>query len=565
MSSHLNTNKTMQSLHLTRHHALALAAVIAVSAQAQTVPPGAGDTLRDLRRTTPVAPREATAALQVPADADTGADPQQRFHVSAVRIEGNQLIATAQLQPLVDGLAGKDASLGELRAAARAITELYRANGFVVARAFVPAQRLDDGVVKVTVLEGSLHSSTVQNQSRVRQQTLDAIVAAQALDGKVIRNAPTDRTLLLLADLPGVGAVNGLLKPGEAVGTSDLMIPVQTGKDREGDVSADNYGNRYTGTYRLNGHVDLLSPLARGDRLSLRGSVTNQSLVYGRAAYDLPANDNGLRAGVAVSSSHYQLGKEFKSLDADGIANTLGAYALAPLQRGLVTNVWASAAVEQRWLSDHVGSSNTTTKKNATTGTVTLYGDVADSLGGGAYTTWSASAVGGNLDIRSPVARTTDQAGPRADGHYLKALGTATRLQAITADTSAYVAVSGQRASKNLDSSEKFVLGGIYGVRAYPQGEGAGDDGWLASVELRHALAGVAQASVFYDAGHTSYEHKTYATGSSGESLRGYGVGLAGVWRDFNAHAIVAWRDTQKAVTAPDRNPRFWLTAGWSF
>ena len=564
MSSPTQTNEPMNSLNLTRHHALALAAFLAVSAQAQTVTPGAGDTLRDLQRSTPVAPREATATLQVPADADTGADPQQRFHVNAVSIEGNQLIASAQLQPLVDGLVGKDVSLGELRAAARAITELYRASGFVVARAFVPAQRLDDGVVKVTVLEGSLHSSTVQNQSKVRQETLDAIVAAQELNGKVIRNAPTDRTLLLLADLPGVGAVNGLLKPGEAVGTSDLMIPVQPGKDREGDVSADNYGNRYTGTYRLNGHVDLLSPLDRGDRLSLRGTVTDLNLVYGRAAYDLPANDNGLRAGAAVSSSHYELGKEFKSLGASGTANTLGAYALYPIQRGLVSNVWVSGAVEQRWLADHAAAS-ATTKKNASTGTMTLYGDVADAIGGGAYSTWSASAVGGHLDIRTPTALTTDQAGPKANGNYLKVLGSATRLQAITADTSAFVVVSGQRASKNLDSSEKFVLGGIYGVRAYPQGEGAGDDGWLASVELRHTLAGAAQASVFYDAGHTNYEHVRYATSSSGESLRGYGVGLAGVWRDFNTHAVVAWRDTQKAVTAPDRKPRFWLSAGWSF
>ena len=565
MSAPHKTSPPMNSPKLTRHHALALAAFVAVSAHAQAVPPGAGDTLRDLRRDTPVAPREATAALQVPADADTGADLQQRFHVNAVRVEGNQRIATAQLQPLVDGLAGKDVSLGELRAAARAITEMYRASGFVVARAFVPAQRLDDGVVTVSVLEGSLHASTVQNRSRVRQETLDAIVAAQALDGQVIRSAPTDRTLLLLADLPGVGAVNGLLKPGEAVGTSDLMIPVEPGKDREGDVSADNYGNRYTGTYRLNGHVDLLSPLHRGDRLSLRGTVTDLNLVYGRAAYDLPANDNGLRAGVAVSSSRYQLGQEFKSLDADGTANTLGAYALAPIQRSLLSNVWASGAVEQRWLSDHAGSSGTTTKKNAATGTVTLYGDVADAIGGGAINTWSASAVGGHLDIRTPAARNADQAGPQANGNYLKVLGSATRLQALTADTSAFVAVSGQRASKNLDSSEKFVLGGLYGVRAYPQGEGAGDDGWLASVELRHTLAGVAQASVFYDAGHTRYEHVRYATGSSGESLRGYGVGLAGAWRDFNAHAVVAWRDTQKAVTAPDRHPRFWLSAGWSF
>ena len=34
-----------------------------------------------------------------------------------------------------------------------------------------------------------------------------------------------------------------------------------------------------------------------------------------------------------------------------------------------------------------------------------------------------------------------------------------------------------QLSSKNLDSSEKFTLGGIGGVEAYPSGEASGDEG----------------------------------------------------------------------------------------
>ncbi|MFT7723087.1 MAG: POTRA domain-containing protein [Roseateles sp.] len=557
----------MNRLSRASRHLLAAAATAALgagAAYAQTVPPGAGDTLRDLQRNIPAVPKGSTTGLQVPADADAGADLAQRFPVSAVVIEGNRLLATDQLQPLVDGLAGREVSLGELRAAARAITALYRASGFVVARAFVPAQRLEGGVVKVTVLEGSLNSSTVQNQSRVEQQVLDDIVAAQHMNGKVIRNAAMDRTLLLLADLPGVGPVNGLLKPGQAVGTSDLLIPVQPGKDREGEVSVDNYGNRYTGAYRANGRLDLLSPLHIGDRLSLRATATSERLLYGRIAYDLPGNDDGLRVGVDASSSQYHLGKEFAALDAEGHADTVGATALYPLVRGLVANVWVSGAAEHRWLRDRTGATDTTTKKGLDAATVTLYGDLADALGGGAYSTWTLSTVLGRLDIRSAAARAADQAGPRAQGGYMKLTGAVTRLQAITATTSAYLALSGQAANKNLDSSEKFVIGGLYGVRAYPQGEGAGDDGWLGSVELRQAIAGVAQASVFYDQGHVRYQNKPYATGVSGQTLKGYGVGLAGLWRDFNVRAVLAWRDAAKSLTAPDRSPRLWVSAGWS-
>lgn len=542
---------------------------LANSAQAQVAgpgtPPGAGDTLRDLQRTLPVAPHEATAVLTVPADTDAGADLQQRFHVAAIQIEGNHLVATSELRPLVDKLAGQDVTLGELRAAARTITAVYRAKGIVVARAFIPAQRIEGGIVTVTVLEGSLHSSTVDNKSKVRQDKLDAVVAAQELNGKVIRAAATDRTLLLLADLPGVGAVNGILKPGEAVGTSDLLIPVEQGKSQEGEVSVDNYGNRYTGEYRLNGRVAFNSPLHLGDRLDLRMTLTNEHLAYGRFAYDLPANDNGLRLGVDASTSHYELAKEFANLHADGHANTLGVFGSFPALRGLVANVWASGAIEERYLLDHVGSTSTDTAKNLTTATATLYGDLADALGGGAYNTWTASVVAGALNIKSPAALAIDQAAPHAQGGYFKLLGGANRLQAITSSTFVYASVAGQRASKNLDSSEKFVVGGIYGVRAYPQGEGAGDDGWQGTLELRQNLGGAIQAQAFYDAGHATYVHDKYSSGNNGETLKGYGLALSGAWKGFDTHLTVAWRDSQPAVTAPDHSPRFWGAVGWQF
>ena len=40
---------------------------------------------------------------------------------------------------------------------------------------------------------------------------------------------------------------------------------------------------------------------------------------------------------------------------------------------------------------------------------------------------------------------------------------------------SLFASVNGQLASKDLDSSEKMVLGGMYAVRAYPEGEAYAD------------------------------------------------------------------------------------------
>jgi hypothetical protein len=70
--------------------------------------------------------------------------------------------------------------------------------------------------------------------------------------------------------------------------------------------------------------------------------------------------------------------------------------------------------------------------------------------------------------------------------------------------------VSGQTASKNLDSSEKFSLGGINGVRAYPQGEASGDEGYRGTVELRHNVMPNVQATVFYDWGKVTINRNPF-------------------------------------------------------
>lgn len=541
------------------------AALAAPAAQAQAVtPPDAGSTLRDLQRP-PTAPRGGAASVSIPPDSDTRADPGTRFEVRAIRIEGNVAFPAETLQPLVADAIGPQATLGGLRQAARRITGFYRERGYIVARAFVPAQELGDGTVTIQVLEGTLNSSEVRNSSRVRQGVLERFVAAQELNGDVVESPRLDRTLLLLADLPSVGKVDGLLRPGQAVGTSDLLVTVGQGPSYEGDVTLDNYGNRYTGEHRLSGQLLVNSPAGLGDRLALRASFTDENLAFGRAAYDLPVGGNGLRLGAAVSSSSYQLAREFGSLDASGRVDTVGLTASYPWVRGLNRNVWLTANLDHRRLQDEVRTAAVETRKAANVLMLDGYGDWADSLGGGAYSTWRVSLTAGDLDIRTDSARVADASGLRTQGGYTKLQGQFTRLQAITPTTSAFVSANVQQAQQNLDSSEKFVLGGIYGVRAYPQGEGAGDNGWLLNLELRHNLAANVQAAVFYDAGGVELQQDPITAGDNDLTLRGWGVSLAGLVGPVQLRATLAWRDGQASATAPDRQPRLWVAAGWRF
>lgn len=546
-----------------------LATVMGLAASPVTaqIIPDAGQTLRDNRQPVTPVPPQALPTLSVPDETDSTADPGQRLSVASIRIEGAYSLPADALHGLVADLEGRELSLGELRAGIRRITSYYRQRGYIVARAFIPSQEVESGVVRVRILEGRLSGTQIANGSKVGDRTIQAILDAQKLTGRTITASGTDRALLLIADLPSVGKVAGKLKPGADVGTSDLVVTAEAGKRIDGSISADNYGNRYTGQNRLNGRLDLNSPTGRGDRLSAQASLTDENLLYGRLAYDLPVGGDGLRAGAALSTSSYELGQEFAMLDATGTARTAGVYALYPLLRSLNRNMWLSGNVETRDLEDRIDAVNTVTKKSATVATFGLYGDMQDAWLGGGYTTWSLSFIQGDLSIDTPAAQAIDKLGPKTEGEYRKVSLSVSRLQAITSRTSLSVALAGQTASQNLDSSEKFVIGGSYGVRAYPQGEGAGDTGWLGNVELRHQLAANLQLAAFYDAGQVRLNKNPYvASDRKTDSLSGYGLSLAAQRGRVNGKLTVAWRASdEKPRTAPDKSPRIWGSVGYSF
>ncbi len=542
---------------------LSLAAVFPVLAQ---TPPDAGQMLRELREPTAPASRPAAPTLTIDPGKDGEAANGTRFHVSAIRVTGSKRFATAELEALVADMAGAVRSLADLQLAAQRITAHYRAHGYAVARAYLPAQEIRDGVVRIAVLEGSLGKHVLDNRSRLADKQLDATIAATIPPGgDPIETARADRALLLLGDLPGVGRVAGVLKPGDRVGTSDLSVTVEPGKPFEGEIALDNYGNRFVGQNRVSGRLDVNSPLRLGDRLLLQATASDEKLAYGRIAWDAPVGHDGLRAGVASTASRYELAEDFASLKAHGTAETTSLYASYPALRGPRRNLWLGANLERRRLDDRIDSTATTTDKTANVLALEAFGDSVDGFAGGGANRWRLAATSGDLSIDTPSDLAIDQASARTNGSYRKWLASFSRLQALVGDISLYFSATGQWAGKNLDSSEKFVLGGAYSIRAYPQGEAAGDEGWLATAELRHRLSRYLQWSLFYDAGGIDINRKPFAAGANSRHLSGYGIGLAANWGGLTVKADVAWRGDEAPTSDRDRQPRTWAMAGWRF
>lgn len=529
-------------------------------------PPGGGTQLRQL----PPPPPSQTAPPEIRIqEATTAAAPSAdavRILVNDLTITGARAFTASELTAIAGFTPGAELSLADLEAMASRITEHYRSNGYFVARAYLPAQDVADNAVTIAVSEGSYGQVILRNRS-----TLSDSVALRALDGvesgDAVTIAPLESRLLLLSDLPGV-EVSSTLVPGTVPGSSDLIVDIEPGRRVTGSIDADNAGNPYTGQYRVGATANLNNPLGRGDVASLRALTSGSGLRYGRAAYQMPFGR--ATAGVAYSRLDYELGKQFSDLGAHGTAEVASIFGTYTLLRSRDTNLYAGLTYDHRTFQDRIDLVDSVVDKKADVWIPMLYGNHRDRIGGGGLNTFFVSLSSGTLDIRTPEAAAADAATARTNGSYQKLWAHVTRLQRVTDRVSLHGSLIGQFASKNLDESEKLVLGGMDGVRAYPQGEGVGDQGFLASLEARYLLSGLSNSVPgevhvlgFADAGWITVNKNPWSAGNNERSLSGAGVGA--MWVDRGNFAVRTYYASklggEEALSAPDKSGQFWIQA----
>jgi hemolysin activation/secretion protein len=383
--------------------------------------------------------------------------------------------------------------------------------------------------------------------------------------GDIVTAGPLESHLLLLSDLPGV-QVSSALVPGATFGTSDLLLDILPGQRVTASVDADNAGNRYTGAVRVGATVNFNEPTGQGDVASLRLLTSGEGLNYFRASYQMQIGK--ARIGAAYSSLEYALGKEFENLLANGTAQITNFYGHYPLLRSRNENHYAGLSYETKRFQDRLDSVLSVTDKTAHVWTASLNGDRHDDFGGGGSNTYALALTSGAISILTPAARAFDATTAHSNGHFGKVGFSASRLQNLTNSVSLFARIDGQIASKNLDISEKMELGGMYAVRAYPEGEAYGDEGVVASVEARLQLPkwsasamGDTQVFGFVDAGRIKLDSKPWAAGVNRRTLSGAGLGLSwSVPGDFLMRLIYAHRlGSELATSAPDSANRFWL------
>jgi hemolysin activation/secretion protein len=459
--------------------------------------------------------------------------------VNNFNVTGTTLASSEEYDALLAPWKDEPMTFEQLQQLPVQVAGLLRGKGYVLAQAWLPPQRVDDGTLEIAVIDGkvdgTLNSGGVVVEgaaARVSPQMVKRFVAEGVSPDEPIMVSDLDKSLRLLDELPGVASVNSTLIPGSRPGTTQVQVNVDEANLLSGSVWADNYGGVYTGRNQLSAHIDLNSPSGHGEQYNLDLSKSSGMQLV-KIGGSMPVGARGTRIGLSASSMTLDIDPTMVPINLNSESTVVSLFANVPMARSETYNNTLSGFWEFKH-HENVTPDFKLDDRKISMGTVAWVGNAVDSKGG--VMAWNAGGSFGWLDLSGePGYQAVDAATANSEGTFARANWELARRARINyGNWSYYTAFKGQLANKNLDGAEKFQLGGPAGVRAYPVGEGLGDNGWLLTAELRHSLgtSRLGEASLFGFAdmgGVTQYADPWSGSLGAGQpntySLKGAGIG----------------------------------------
>ena len=512
--------------------------------------PSSGEILRSL----PTAPESVRLppVLRLEAGALSDVTPGgAKVTLSEIRLSGHRVFDSDVLLAQLGDFKNKSYDLAGLRDLANTLTTFYRDAGYSFAKVYVPQQQAAQDSVNLVVLEGVYGNISVLGE--LSAKALVEEFTRPLRSGDVINGATLETVVLVLGDIPGI-RVAPVLKPGANLGEGNLDLFVERDDQASGYLTYDNQGSRFSGDQRLSAGVSLPSILGlAGHQLDLSITRSSEELQVLGLGYGAPLNGDGTRWSFNYTAVKYDLTNDSNLEDISGHAEVFGLTLKHPLRRSQRGNVNVEITAQKRRSTAMNGTQISGDGVFHTVPVRLSFNRSDDWFGSGSWR-------GQILYTRGFVDNYQDDVFEVWDKFVLDV----TRRQSLTSSLTLSGRYAMQRGAKAItDSSEQMGLGGTQGVRAYPSGEGAFTNAYVAQVEVSMALDSWSPY-VFVDRA-VGFIHGSAET--TPRNIGGYGLGTRWSGNALSADTFVAWKRGGRASSADTAhgNPVWMFSVQYSF
>lgn len=484
---------TMHPIKAVLRAAAATAAIIvtSISVQAQQptfrLPSSAepGHELRQQKALEPAPGMNAIAVPEAPAvRAPSGAE-KYSFNLQSVEVEGATVYSREQLETHYQSLIGQNITVADVFTFAAAIETRYRSDGYVITRVIVPEQQIDNGKVRLLIVEGFISDIRYDGDISPARAQVDALLSSLRMQ-KPINIAAIERSLLLANDLQGI-QVHGTLEPSATERGAATLIVEATRETADAGITIDNRNSPFNGRNEvlLNGSLNSFGPNADTLSFGAKSAFPYRREHLWQLGYEGHFGGDGLTAGATALMANSQPGLSLAPLDPDSEVYSGALNTSYPLIRSRLQNLRIDTAFEYNNLNtDIVGEKYTRDRLRVLR--LGLDYDRTDDSGINA----GRATLSQGLDIFG-ASNGDSQYLSRPDGRsdFTKLNLQLARVQLLPGDFSIALSAAAQWTSQSLLASEQIGLGGLDFGRAYDTSEVSGDKGVDGLVELRYSPA----------------------------------------------------------------------------
>lgn len=487
----------------------------------------------------------------------------KRFKLNQVAFEGVSVYQQADLEKLYSDLLGTEVSLAEVRSIADRLTQKYRADGYLIAQAYAPAQKIKGGAVTIRVVEGYVANITVEGQHEESgARNLVAQFADKVKASRPLRADVLERYLLLIDDLPGVTA-RGIIRPTGTQGAVNLVVLLEH-KKFEASVNTNNRGTKFIGRNQHSATVAGNSVLGLYDRTLLRGITASptEELRFFDIQHEEQIGSEGTKVILLGSYGRTEPGDVLKILDIRGKSESVGVQVRHPLLRSRKENLTVRGGLEYRDTETDILGTNFSDDSLRVARIGGSY-DRSDSWDGVNFVDLELSQ---GFDVFGATDKGPGRSRLNGQADFTKVNLEASRTQSLPYNFSILAAFSGQYSFDSLLSPEQFALGGSVFGQAYDPSELTGDHGATAKLELRYGRAvnyqwfNSYQLYGYYDVGSV-WQKNTLPGVEDKQSLASSGFGLRANFTPWlSGYAELAFPLTKNVSAEGDDDPRLFFS-----
>ena len=538
----------MGNLNALRWRALGLVGLL-LAAQAQAAPPlravvpgqinpglqrNQEENIQRLREAEERARRVDEPALQgVVPETQELPSSGERFILKGIHFNPSVFIEQKRLQQLASDYVGRSISFDDVNELLRKINAIYEEQGQLTARAVVPPQSVENGVLSIVLVESKVDVLNWQDAPKNVDEEFYLeripVTPGETLDSPALK-AAIER---FNSTTPGPQVSAGLA-PGQTFGTTQVDLQAFEPDPLQWSVFANNYGSEGSGREQYGGSLTWFSPTGVADAFNALVVATSGS-EYGSLRYSRPVNVyNGvvyLEGGT--NTMNIEQGP-FSELNIEGDSTTYGL--------GYDQPWW----VNQQWTLLGGIAYNYQTSESKIDGLQLSQEDIDEFVLKGQLE-YREGPWYGRYDQRLRQATGDNAVSGEGDTHQLlNGFGYLSRD--IASDYQLVGRMSWQYASdsQSLPSALLYQFGGISSVRGYEPGVIASPQGVTMNAEAYWRYNDNLQPFIFFDYG------RAMELGTTDIDLMSAGVGVNYNWGRRISLSLVA-ANTLKDVV-PDQD-----------